>query len=159
MAVLVGAQMVRFWGPGRAGLIDLMALGQESELCCCDRGAEGAQVAAQAGGGGPGDLALRQALVVRLNQLLVLLDLLGFWPGGPNSSCCRWLNRSWPAGWAICPSATAACRSPTNAAAAAAAGGSALPGLLEVTGLAGFLLCAAGGLCAVEATAGASEAG
>lgn len=32
--------------------------------------------------------------------------------------------------------------------------GSALAGLLEVTGLAGFLLCAACGLCAVEATAG-----
>ena len=69
-------------GPGRAGLIDLMALCQESELCCSDHGAEGAQVAAQAGGGGPGDLALRQVLVVRLNQLLVLLlDLLGVLAG------------------------------------------------------------------------------
>ncbi len=82
MAVIVGAQMVRFWGPGRAGLIDLMAVCQASELCRFDHGAEGAQVAAQAGGGGPGDLALRQVLVVRLNHLLVLLlDLLGVLAG------------------------------------------------------------------------------
>jgi hypothetical protein len=68
---------------------------------------------------------LRLVLVEGLDQLRVLLvSLLGALAGRAEQQRLQVLNRSCPAGWATCPSATAACRRPVNAATAAATGGS-----------------------------------
>jgi hypothetical protein len=67
------------------------------------------------GGCGAGDLPLGLVLVVGLHQLpVLLLDLLGVLAGWPEQQRLEMAEQVLAACWVTCPSATPACRSPTN---------------------------------------------
>ena len=88
----------RCFGPAALIIARAVACGSEGAVAAPAApgglgGAEGVQCVPQPGGRRGGDLSLRPVLAEDLNKLgVLLLDLLGVWPGGPEQVLPGWLG-------------------------------------------------------------------